>query len=111
MVHFFTLILNLENADFIDPESNKREGENVHRDVCRVGLSCLPSWMFEILNISDTHILIGCILDDEPILFSLAKMLNSSSPAQKNLSEEDSSGSEPETDRFGFILTNGSTAG
>ncbi|XP_018524298.1 TBC1 domain family member 10A isoform X2 [Lates calcarifer] len=41
------------------------------------------------------------------------------SPAQKNLSEEDSSGSdagsevslEPETDRFGFILTNGSTAG
>ncbi|XP_005467654.1 calponin homology domain-containing protein DDB_G0272472 [Oreochromis niloticus] len=38
-------------------------------------------------------------------------MLNSSSPAQKNLSEEDSSGSEPETDRFGFILTNGSTAG
>lgn len=25
MVHFFTLILNLENADFIDPESNKRE--------------------------------------------------------------------------------------
>ncbi|XP_034399967.1 titin homolog [Cyclopterus lumpus] len=38
--------------------------------------------------------------------------------AQKNLSEEDSSGSdagsegqEPETDRFGFILTNGSTAG
>lgn len=67
--------------------------------------------MFEILNISDAHILIGCILDDEPILFSLAKMLNSSSPAQKNLSEEDSSGSEPETDRFGFILTNGSTAG
>ncbi|KAM9377557.1 uncharacterized protein tbc1d10c [Pholidichthys leucotaenia] len=35
----------------------------------------------------------------------------SPSPAQKNLSEEDSSGSEPETDRFGFILTNGSTAG
>uniref|UniRef100_A0A3Q4GHB9 Rab-GAP TBC domain-containing protein n=1 Tax=Neolamprologus brichardi TaxID=32507 RepID=A0A3Q4GHB9_NEOBR len=67
--------------------------------------------MFDILNISDAHILIGCILDDEPILFSLAKMLNSSSPAQKNLSEEDSSGSEPETDRFGFILTNGSTAG
>ncbi|XP_069027162.1 uncharacterized protein tbc1d10c [Embiotoca jacksoni] len=46
-------------------------------------------------------------------------MLNPSSGAQKNLSEEDSSGSdsgsevslEPETDRFGFILTNGSTAG
>uniref|UniRef100_A0A3B4UPR4 TBC1 domain family, member 10C n=1 Tax=Seriola dumerili TaxID=41447 RepID=A0A3B4UPR4_SERDU len=46
-------------------------------------------------------------------------MLSPSSPAQKNLSEEDSSGSdagsevglEPETDRFGFILTNGSTAG
>lgn len=39
------------------------------------------------------------------------------SPAQKNLSEEDSSGSdtgsgvEPETDRFGFILTSRSTAG
>ncbi|KAJ4945714.1 hypothetical protein JOQ06_023393 [Pogonophryne albipinna] len=39
--------------------------------------------------------------------------------SQKNVSEEDSSGSdagsevgpEPETDRFGFILTNGSTAG
>ncbi|KAG7230369.1 hypothetical protein INR49_024474, partial [Caranx melampygus] len=46
-------------------------------------------------------------------------MLSQSSPAQKHLSEEDSSGSdggsevsvEPETDRFGFILTNGSTAG
>ncbi|XP_069550654.1 EVI5-like protein [Brachyistius frenatus] len=46
-------------------------------------------------------------------------MLNPSSGTQKNLSEEDSSGSdsgsevslEPETDRFGFILTNGSTAG
>ncbi|KAK2904196.1 ecotropic viral integration site 5 ortholog [Channa argus] len=46
-------------------------------------------------------------------------MLSPSSPTQKNLSEEDSSGSdagsevslEPETDRFGFILTNGSTAG
>ncbi|XP_029368839.1 ecotropic viral integration site 5 ortholog [Echeneis naucrates] len=46
-------------------------------------------------------------------------MLSLSSPAQKNLSEEESSGSdvgsevglEPETDRFGFILTNGSTAG
>ncbi|XP_030001735.1 ecotropic viral integration site 5 ortholog [Sphaeramia orbicularis] len=45
-------------------------------------------------------------------------MLNPSSPAQKTLSEEDSSGSdvgsevglEHETDRFGFILTNGSTA-
>lgn len=41
------------------------------------------------------------------------------SQAQKNAEEEDSSGSdsdpelssEPETDRFGFILTNGSTAG
>lgn len=47
------------------------------------------------------------------------KMLSPSSPAKKNLSEEDSSGSdagsevgqEPETDRFGFIVTNGSTAG
>ncbi|KAK9518120.1 hypothetical protein VZT92_023440 [Zoarces viviparus] len=46
-------------------------------------------------------------------------MLSPTSPAQKNLSEEDSSGSdagsevgqEPETDRFGFILKNGSTAG
>ncbi|XP_027141482.1 trichohyalin [Larimichthys crocea] len=46
-------------------------------------------------------------------------MLSPSSPAQKNLGEEDSSGSdagselslEPETDRFGFIVTNGSTAG
>ncbi|XP_078116676.1 uncharacterized protein tbc1d10c [Sander vitreus] len=46
-------------------------------------------------------------------------MLSPTSPAQKNLSEEDSSGSdagsevglEPETDRFGFILTNGSPAG
>ncbi|XP_071362843.1 ecotropic viral integration site 5 ortholog [Trachinotus anak] len=46
-------------------------------------------------------------------------MLSPSSPSQKNPSEEDSSGSdagsevsvEPETDRFGFILTNGSTAG
>nr|XP_043897051.1 calponin homology domain-containing protein DDB_G0272472 isoform X2 [Solea senegalensis] len=46
-------------------------------------------------------------------------MLSSLSLAQKNLCEEDSSGSdaeselslEPETDRFGFILTNGSTAG
>ncbi|XP_060935117.1 ecotropic viral integration site 5 ortholog [Limanda limanda] len=41
------------------------------------------------------------------------------SPVQRNLSEEEGSGSdagsevslEPETDRFGFILTNGSTAG
>uniref|UniRef100_A0A3Q3JJ85 Rab-GAP TBC domain-containing protein n=1 Tax=Monopterus albus TaxID=43700 RepID=A0A3Q3JJ85_MONAL len=41
------------------------------------------------------------------------------SPTQKNLSDEDSSGSdagsevsvEPETDRFGFILTNGSSTG
>ncbi|KAG7517188.1 hypothetical protein JOB18_001162 [Solea senegalensis] len=47
------------------------------------------------------------------------EMLSSLSLAQKNLCEEDSSGSdaeselslEPETDRFGFILTNGSTAG
>ncbi|XP_029020900.1 rab GTPase-activating protein eat-17 [Betta splendens] len=46
-------------------------------------------------------------------------MLSPSSPTQKNLGEEDSSGSdaeseislEPETDRFGFILTNGSAAG
>ncbi|XP_034739861.1 ecotropic viral integration site 5 ortholog [Etheostoma cragini] len=46
-------------------------------------------------------------------------MFSPTSPAQKDLSEEDSSGSdagsevglEPETDRFGFILTNGSTAG
>ncbi|XP_058505896.1 protein split ends [Solea solea] len=46
-------------------------------------------------------------------------MLSSLSLAQKNLCEEDSSGSdaeselslEPETDRFGFILTNGSPAG
>ncbi|XP_075336618.1 uncharacterized protein tbc1d10c [Odontesthes bonariensis] len=46
-------------------------------------------------------------------------MLNPSNQAQRNPSEEDSSGSdagsevslEPETDRFGFILTNGSTAG
>ncbi|XP_038554560.1 trichohyalin isoform X1 [Micropterus salmoides] len=46
-------------------------------------------------------------------------MLSPSSSAQKNLGEEDSSGSdagsevglEPETDRFGFIVTNGSTAG
>ncbi|XP_062249491.1 ecotropic viral integration site 5 ortholog [Platichthys flesus] len=45
--------------------------------------------------------------------------MSASSPAQRNLSEEDGSGSdagsevslEPETDRFGFILTNGSTAG
>ncbi|XP_037636391.1 uncharacterized protein DDB_G0284459 isoform X2 [Sebastes umbrosus] len=46
-------------------------------------------------------------------------MLSPTSPIPKKLSEEDSSGSdegsevglEPETDRFGFILTNGSTAG
>ncbi|XP_053179612.1 trichohyalin [Scomber japonicus] len=44
-------------------------------------------------------------------------MLSPSSPAQKNVSEEDSSGSDAgsevglETDRFGFLLTNGSTAG
>nr|XP_033488882.1 mucin-17 [Epinephelus lanceolatus]XP_033488883.1 mucin-17 [Epinephelus lanceolatus] len=46
-------------------------------------------------------------------------MSSQTGPAQKNLSEEDSSGSdvgsevglEPETDRFGFIVTNGSTAG
>uniref|UniRef100_A0A3P8SVY3 TBC1 domain family, member 10C n=1 Tax=Amphiprion percula TaxID=161767 RepID=A0A3P8SVY3_AMPPE len=56
------------------------------------------------------------VLDDESLLHSLSKML---SPSQKNFSEEDSSGSdagsevslEPETDRFGFILANGSTAG
>lgn len=53
------------------------------------------------------------------LLFSVSKMLNPSSPTQKNPSEEDSSGSdagsgvglEPETDRFGFIVTNKSTAG
>lgn len=52
------------------------------------------------------------------LLSSDSKMLSPTSAAQKNLSEEDSSGSdgesvgqEPETDRFGFILTNGSTAG
>ncbi|XP_028272440.1 ecotropic viral integration site 5 ortholog [Parambassis ranga] len=46
-------------------------------------------------------------------------MLKLSSLAEKSLSDEDSSGSdagsevslEPETDRFGFILTNGSTSG
>uniref|UniRef100_A0A3Q2QRA4 TBC1 domain family, member 10C n=1 Tax=Fundulus heteroclitus TaxID=8078 RepID=A0A3Q2QRA4_FUNHE len=46
-------------------------------------------------------------------------MLKASGQAQKHPSEEDSSGSdagsevslEPETDRFGFILTNGSTTG
>ncbi|XP_036932547.1 trichohyalin [Acanthopagrus latus] len=47
-------------------------------------------------------------------------MLSPSSPAQKSLCEEDGSsgsdagseaGLEPETDRFGFIVTNGSTAG
>ncbi|KAM9356692.1 uncharacterized protein tbc1d10c [Symphorus nematophorus] len=46
-------------------------------------------------------------------------MLSPSNPAQKTLGEEDSSGSdagselglEPETDRFGFIVTNGSAAG
>ncbi|KAM4621627.1 uncharacterized protein tbc1d10c isoform 2-T2 [Polymixia lowei] len=49
-------------------------------------------------------------------------MLNSSNPTQRNLSEEDSSGSDAgsevcfgsvaaETDRFGFILANGSTTG
>ncbi|XP_035504938.2 ecotropic viral integration site 5 ortholog isoform X1 [Scophthalmus maximus] len=46
-------------------------------------------------------------------------MFRPSSPAQTHLSEDDGSGSdagsevslEPETDRFGFILTNGSTAG
>uniref|UniRef100_A0A3B5KW20 Rab-GAP TBC domain-containing protein n=1 Tax=Xiphophorus couchianus TaxID=32473 RepID=A0A3B5KW20_9TELE len=48
-----------------------------------------------------------------------AKMLKASSQPHRHQSEEDSSGSdagsevslEPETDRFGFILTNGSTAG
>ncbi|KAM4585879.1 uncharacterized protein tbc1d10c isoform 2-T2 [Fundulus diaphanus] len=46
-------------------------------------------------------------------------MLKAPGPAQKHPTEEDSSGSdagsevslEPETDRFGFILTNGSTTG
>ncbi|XP_044218948.1 ecotropic viral integration site 5 ortholog [Thunnus albacares] len=44
-------------------------------------------------------------------------MLGPSNPVQKNFSEEDSSGSDAgsevglETDRFGFLLTNGSTAG
>ncbi len=50
------------------------------------------------------------------LLFSLSKML---SPTKKNLCEEDSSesdagseaGLEPETDRFGFIVSNGCTAG
>ncbi|XP_071772879.2 uncharacterized protein tbc1d10c isoform X1 [Centroberyx gerrardi] len=66
------------------------------------------------------------MLNDEKfplfLLFSFRKMSNPSCPAQKSLSEEDSSGSEAgsevsvepaptETDRFGFILTNGSTAG
>lgn len=53
------------------------------------------------------------------VFISFREMLNPSSPAQKSLGEEDSSGSdagseaglEPETDRFGFIVTNGSTAG
>lgn len=57
---------------------------------------------YDTCGITETHI------------FFVSKML---SPAQKNLSEEDSSGSdtgsgvEPETDRFGFILTSRSTAG
>lgn len=49
-------------------------------------------------------------------IFFVSEML---SPALKNLSEEDSAGSdpesglglEPETDRFGFIVTSTSTAG
>ena len=51
------------------------------------------------------------------LIFPFSKMLSPSSPAQKNVSEEDSSGSDAgsevglETDRFGFLLTNGSTAG
>lgn len=48
-------------------------------------------------------------------IFSFPEMLNPSSHVQKDSSEEDSSGSdaglEPETDRFGFIVTGGSTAG
>lgn len=56
-----------------------------------------------------------CRLMKTFILF-VSKMLN---PALKNLSEEDSAGSdpesglglEPETDRFGFIVTSRSTAG
>lgn len=59
------------------------------------------------------------MVNNESPLFSVSKMLSQSSPAQKSLSEDDTSGSdagsevglEPETDRFGFILTNGSTAG
>lgn len=50
---------------------------------------------------------------------SVSKMLSPQSPAQKRVNDENSSGSdsgsetglEPETDRFGFILTNGSTPG
>lgn len=42
-------------------------------------------------------------------------MLSTSIQVQKDTSEEDSSGSdaglEPETDRFGFIVTDRSTAG
>lgn len=54
------------------------------------------------------------------LLLPFNKMLNPSSPAQKSLYDEDGSsgsdagseaGLEPETDRFGFIVTNGSTAG
>lgn len=58
--------------------------------------------------------------DDEITVhvFCPSKMPKMLRGAQRNQSEEDSSGSdsgsevslEPETDRFGFILTNGSTA-
>lgn len=48
-------------------------------------------------------------------VFSFTEMLSPSSHVQKDNSEEDSSGSdaglEPETDRFGFIVTGRSTAG
>lgn len=47
--------------------------------------------------------------------FFCPEMLSPSSHVQKDNSEEDSSGSdaglEPETDRFGFIVTDRSTAG
>lgn len=57
----------------------------------------------------------ACINVINEAVLSFAEMLNSSSQVQKDTSEEDSSGSdaglEPETDRFGFIVTEGSTAG
>lgn len=47
--------------------------------------------------------------------FSFTEMLSPSSHVQKDNSKEDSSrteaGLEPETDRFGFIVTGRSTAG